>query len=377
MQRSTLAIPVRLFAFSALVHFLVGLALVPELPTAGAWALSAWLAVSAVLLPMGLRARAYARGRSADRLAAAGLFGLGLFSSLFVLTLLRGVLLGVSHLLGVGPEGLRETSAQAVPLLALVLSAVGLLNTRRTASVKNVDVPIANLPGALHGFTIAQITDLHVGPTIRGPYIQRIVDRVNALEADAVAITGDIVDGSVTELGAHVAPLAGLRSRHGSFFVTGNHEYYAGAGPWVAEVKRLGIRVLHNEHVVIERDGARLVLAGVPDFTAHQFDADHRSDPSRALQGAPTDALKVLLAHQPRTAPAAELAGFDLQISGHTHGGQFFPWIFFVRLQQPFTAGLHRLGRLWVYVSRGTGYWGPPKRIAAPSEITRLRLVTA
>jgi predicted MPP superfamily phosphohydrolase len=204
------------------------------------------------------------------------------------------------------------------------------------------------------------------------------VDRVNLLQADAVAITGDLLDGPVSELRPHVAPLAGLRSRHGSFFVTGNHEYYAGAAPWIAEVKRLGIRVLHNEHVVIERDGARLVLAGVPDFNAHRFDATQASDPAAAMQGAPSDAAaRVLLAHQPRSAAAAEQAGFDLQISGHTHGGQFFPWIFFVRFQQPFTAGLHRLGRLWVYVSRGTGYWGPPKRIAAPSEITRLRLVAA
>jgi predicted MPP superfamily phosphohydrolase len=264
-----------------------------------------------------------------------------------------------------------------VPLLALALSIVGLFNTRRTAAVKNVDVPIANLPPALHGFTIAQISDLHVGPTIRAPYVQRIVDRVNQLGADAVAITGDLVDGPVHELGPHVAPLAGLRSRHGSFFVTGNHEYYSGAGPWITELRRLGIRVLLNEHVVLERAGAQLVLAGVPDFTAHHFDVSHHSDPARAIQGAPADAPKVLLAHQPRSAAAAQAAGFDLQISGHTHGGQFFPWIFFVRLQQPFTAGLHRLGQLLVYVSRGTGYWGPPKRIAAPSEITRLRLVSA
>ena len=366
----------RLFILSAVLHFLVGVALVPDLPPAGAWALAAWLAASAVLLPMGLRARRYVRGRNVDRLAAAGLFAMGLFSSLLVFSMLRGVLLAACGWLGVGPATLDVTTAQAVPLLALVLSVVGLLNTRRTAAVRHVDVPIAGLPPSLHGFTIAQISDLHVGPTIRGPYIQRIVDRVNQLQPDAVAITGDLVDGPVPELRPHVAPLSGLRSRHGSFFVTGNHEYYAGAQSWIAEVGRLGIRVLQNEHVVIERDGARLVLAGVPDYTAHHFVEAHRSDPARALEGAPAGATKVLLAHQPRSAPAAERAGFDLQISGHTHGGQFFPWNFFVRLQQPFTAGLHRLGRLRVYVSRGTGYWGPPKRIAAPSEITRLRLVS-
>jgi predicted MPP superfamily phosphohydrolase len=201
---------------------------------------------------------------------------------------------------------------------------------------------------------------------------------VNRLEPDLVAITGDLVDGSVPELRSHVAPLARLSSKHGSFFVTGNHEYYSGVLPWLVELKRLGIKVLHNEHVVIERGGAQLVLAGVPDYNAGHFDESHRSDPQQALAGAPQNAgARVLLAHQPRSAPAAAEAGFDLQLSGHTHGGQFLPWNFFVRFQQPFTAGLHRLGRMWVYVSRGTGYWGPPKRFGAPSEITELVLVAA
>ena len=365
----------RLFVLSGLLHLLIALRLVPHLPLAGGIALAAWLLASAALVPMGLMARRFARPPRSDQLAAAGLFALGLFSSLFVLTLARELLLALAPLWH-GQAGLRETSAAVVPIAALAITLVGLLNTRRTARVKQVDVPIAGLPASLHGFTIAQISDLHVGPTIRARYIQRIVDRVNALEADAVAMTGDLVDGPVHELGPHVAPLSGLRSRHGSFFVTGNHEYYAGAAPWVAEVQRLGIRVLLNEHVVIEREGSALVLAGVTDFMAHHFDPAHQSDPGAALAGAPGDAAaRVLLAHQPRSATAAEQAGFDLQLSGHTHGGQFLPWVFFVPFQQPFTAGLHRLGRLWVYVSRGTGYWGPPKRFGAPSEITRLRLV--
>ena len=159
--------------------------------------------------------------------------------------------------------------------------------------------------------------------------------------------------------------------------VTGNHEYYSGAAPWIDEFRRLGIGVLMNEHVVLEHDGARLVVAGVADYSAHHFDPAHRSDPARALLGAPAAAPRVLLAHQPRSAEAAAAAGFDLQLSGHTHGGQFLPWRWFVPLQQPFTAGLHRVGRLTIYVSRGAGYWGPPKRLGAPSEITRLELVAA
>jgi len=159
--------------------------------------------------------------------------------------------------------------------------------------------------------------------------------------------------------------------------VTGNHEYYSGVHGWVQEVQRLGIRVLHNEHVVLQHEGESLVLAGVPDYTGHHFDPAHRSDPAAALDGAPAGATRVLLAHQPRSAAAAAEAGFDLQLSGHTHGGQFLPWTFFVPLQQPFTAGLHQLDRLSVYVSRGTGYWGPPKRLGAPSEIAELLLAAS
>ena len=148
--------------------------------------------------------------------------------------------------------------------------------------------------------------------------------------------------------------------------------------PWVRELRRLGIVVLMNEHVVVRRGDAALIVAGVTDFSAGRFDGAQASDPAAALAGAPVDAtVRVLLAHQPRSAAAAEAAGFDLQLSGHTHGGQFLPWNFLVRLQQPFTAGLHRWRRMWVYTSRGTGYWGPPKRFGAPSEITLLRLVAA
>ncbi|MGH6609892.1 MAG: metallophosphoesterase, partial [Burkholderiaceae bacterium] len=204
-----------------------------------------------------------------------------------------------------------------------------------------------------------------------------IVAAVNGLDADLIAVTGDLVDGSVRQLASHVSPLAKLSARHGAYFVTGNHEYYSGERAWTDELRRLGMHVLMNEHVVLEHCGEKLVVAGVTDFSAHHFDARQRSDPAAALRGAPVDAgVRILLAHQPRSAPAASSAGFDLQLSGHTHGGQFWPWNHFVRFQQPFTAGLHRLGRLWVYTSRGTGYWGPPKRFGAPSEITRLTLVS-
>lgn len=360
----------------ALLHLYIGWRLVPQLEGVAAWGLALMLVASALLMPLGFMARRMKHRRGAEVLAWAGFIFMGLFSSLFVLTLLRELVVVVGALVGAGDDLVRWTG-QGVPAIAGLVTLWGFVNARRRARVVSVDVPIAGLPPALQGFTIAQISDIHVGPTIKGPYLYAIVDKVNQLGADMVAVTGDLVDGSVRELGAHVAPLADLRSRHGTFFVTGNHEYYSGAHAWIAELRRLGIRVLLNEHTVLQHGSAPLVVAGVADYSAHLFDPAHRSDPQKSLAGAPADATRVLLAHQPRSAEAAERAGFQLQLSGHTHGGQFLPWNFFVPLQQPFTAGLHRLRSLWVYVSRGTGYWGPPKRLGAPSEITRLTLVAA
>jgi len=374
-----------LLALSLALHLYIGARIVPALgaPVA-ATLLAALLLASAFAVPLGLLARRLARPPLADRLAVAGLVFLGLFSSLFVATVLRDVMLLALRLADLVVPGVlaldpvRELTAPAVPGLALTATLLGYLNARRTPKVRTVEIGQVGLPRSLDGFTIVQISDLHVGPTIRRRFMRRVVRAINRLEPDVVAITGDLVDGTVPELGAEVAPLGDLAPRVGSYFVTGNHEYYSGVHPWLGELKRLGVRVLLNEHVVIERGGAKLVLAGVTDYTAGHFDAAHRSDPVAALAGAPVDAvIRVLLAHQPRSAPAAAQAGFDLQLSGHTHGGQFLPWNFFVRLQQPFTAGLHRVGRLRVYVSRGTGYWGPPKRFGAPSEITRIRLVRA
>jgi predicted MPP superfamily phosphohydrolase len=369
---------------SVLLHAAIAWRLAPALPHPWDAALGAALLGSAVLLPLGLGARRVRGRRLRERVAVAGLLCLGLFSSLLVLTVLRdAALLSALVIDALRPgtldlEAAARASAAFVPLAALGITSVGYVNARRTAAVVDVDIPIANLPKPLHGFTIAQISDVHVGPTIKRPYLEAVVDAVNRLQADLVAVTGDLVDGPVQQLAPHVEPLARLASRHGTFFVTGNHEYYSGVAGWIVELRRLGLQVLLNEHVVIERGGEALVVAGVTDHGGHHWLEHHRSDPQAAIAGAPADAaVKLLLAHQPRSAPAAAAAGFDLQLSGHTHGGQFWPWNHFVRLQQPFTAGLYRWRSLWVYVSRGTGYWGPPKRFGAPSEITRLRLVPA
>jgi predicted MPP superfamily phosphohydrolase len=361
----------------ALLHLYIGWRIAPQLP--GAWGAAAFvgaLLLIGTLIPAAFLGRRAHDRAAADRWSWAGMLALGILGILLVLTLARDLLLLLTWPLPV--TSLAVPTAAAVPVLAALLTLWAFANARRTARIKRVDVPIAHLAAELQGFTIAQITDIHVGPTVKRRYVQGIVDAVNKLDADAVAITGDLVDGRVQDLHPDVAPLAALRSRHGSFFVTGNHEYYSGATAWVAHLRGLGIRVLMNEHVVLEHGGARLVLAGVTDPGAHHFEPRERSDPQSALAGAPADAApRVLLAHQPRSAAAAAAAGFDLQLSGHTHGGQIWPFNFFVPLQQPYTAGLHRLQRLWVYTSRGTGYWGPPLRLGAPSEITLLRLVSA
>ncbi len=364
----------------ALLHVYIGMRLVPAIDP-GPWgtALAVLLLIcSTLLMPSVLVSARAKRWRFADQLAWAGMLAMGFFSSLLVLTLLRDVLHLVALLFDFGSAEFTRASAIGVPLLALGVTLVGLVNARRVASVVEVEVPIAGLPPALHGYSIVQISDIHVGPTIKRGYLNAIVTKVNGLKPDAIAITGDLVDGSVARLALHTAPLGRLSARDGTFFVTGNHEYYSGADAWIAEMRRLGLTVLLNQHVVRERDGAALMIAGVTDFTAHHFNAAHRSDPHAAAAGAPEGLhVRILLAHQPRSAAAAADAGFDLQLSGHTHGGQFFPWNLFVPLQQPYVSGLNRLASLWVYVSRGTGYWGPPKRFGAPSEITRVRLVAA
>jgi len=291
-----------LVLFSALLHGYVGWRVLPALPGPPGltWALGMALAASALLMPMGLLGRRVRNPRRADALAWAGMLCMGLFSSLFVLTLARDAVLLLAAVadfafgaLAATPSAmpwwgapLQQDTALAVPLAAGLVTALGFLNARRTAAVVSVDVPIAGLPQALHGFTVAQISDIHVGPTIRHGYLQRIVDTVNRLGADMVAVTGDLVDGTVAQLGAHVAPLAGLRSRHGTFFVTGNHEYYSGAHAWIDALRRMGLTVLMNEHVVLRHgtgpDDAALVVAGVADFSAHHFDEAHRCDPHAA-----------------------------------------------------------------------------------------------
>lgn len=351
--------------------------LLPGLPTSE---MRAALIISMALIYMiviaGFMIRHDISTPKTDKIAWVSFLFLGLFSWLFILTIIRDAVLLIS-LFSSGPwhSIIKQNSIWAVLGLSLLATLVGLFNARRAPSIVTVEVAITGLPTALEGFTIAQITDLHVGPTIKKGFVRKVVKATNALKADIIVLTGDLIDGDVAGLQEHTNELAALKALHGVFAVTGNHEYYSGADQWIAEYRRLGMRVLQNEHEVIKQEDALLVVAGVTDFGAGNFDASQSSDPRLALSNSPANAaLKILLAHQPRSMFAAEPAGFDLQLSGHTHGGQFWPWRYFVPLQQPLIAGLHTHGNMQVYVSQGTGYWGPPLRLGARSEISRIRL---
>lgn len=375
-----LRLPVLFF----LVHTYVGWRLAAGLSSDDArWAVILMLVCIYVMLIAGVVARNAVGERIADAVSWAGFLMLGFFSWLFVLTLLRDALLLLGFLIRLGATfheapfllQFNDYSVLAVITLSSAATLVGLFNARRMPAVVAVDIILPDLPDALDGFKIAQITDLHVGPTIKKNFVKKVVNRTNRLSADLIVMTGDLVDGSVERLKHHTLPLSLLTAPHGVYAVTGNHEYYVGAEPWIAEFRQLGITVLLNQHETLELGGSRLVLAGVTDFGAQKFDTSHASDPVEALRNAPDDAdVKILLAHQPRSAFAAANLGYDIQLSGHTHGGQYWPWGYLVPLQQPFVAGLHRYQDMQVYVSRGTGYWGPPLRLGARSEITLLRL---
>ncbi len=258
-----------------------------------------------------------------------------------------------------------------------LLVSYGVYQARKKPNLVAVSIPIAGLPEALAGLRIAQISDLHVGATIRHAFVRKVIARVNSLQADIIAFTGDVADGAVVDLRPHVALLAGLSARYGKFFVTGNHEYYSGAEAWVQEMQRLEFTVLLNEHRELDIHGHKILVAGVTDYSAGHILSRHQSHPAQALAHEGACALKILLAHQPRSIFAAAQNGCDLQLSGHTHGGQFLPWNWLVPLQQPYLAGLFKHEKTWLYVSRGTGYWGPPLRIGAPSEITLITLAKA
>jgi predicted MPP superfamily phosphohydrolase len=268
---------------------------------------------------------------------------------------------------------LARAVAGALTAGVLLVGGVGIVTANGTPNVQTVEVTLDGLPPALDGFTIVQLSDLHVGPTIRRERVQALVAQTNALHPDLIALTGDFVDGSVASLRDQVAPLADLKATHGTYFVTGNHETYSGANQWLDEFRRLGLHTLRNERVWIGNRDAGFDLAGVDDPSS--FQAEGRgADVALALRGHDPRNAVVLLSHQPTVIDQAAKHAVGLMLSGHTHGGQIWPFGFLVGLQQPYMQGLHRRGNTWLYVSRGVGYWGPPMRLGAPPEVTRIVL---
>ncbi len=375
------------------MHGYIWMRLVRDTGLAEPWRrLATWAIVAAALLvPAGMIGARLAREHLSRVLPMAAFVWLGLAFLLFsVLLAIDAARLAVAAAAQVADWLRRAPDAPADParrefvaravaggalLAAGAAGAASLRSATGPAEIEEVPVRLARLPRALSGFTIAQISDLHVGPTIREREVRRVVEQVNALKPDLVAITGDLMDGSVRELGPIVAELRRLQARHGTVFVTGNHEYYSGVGEWIPFLAGLGITPLRNRRLAVgdaAPGGATFDVAGVDDWSAAM-------DLPAALAGRDAGRGLVLLAHQPREVEEAMAAGVELQLSGHTHGGQIFPFNLAVRAAFPYVKGLYQgigpEGAGQLYVSRGTGYWGPPMRLGAPPEIGKIVLV--
>jgi predicted MPP superfamily phosphohydrolase len=283
---------------------------------------------------------------------------------------------------GPAPQAPREPAAPSRRLFvsravagAAAAAAVGTVGfgtygVLRGPGVKRVTVPLAKLPRAGHGYRIAVVSDIHLSPVLGRGFAQKVVDTINSTQPDLIAVVGDLVDGSVKDLGPAAAPLARLEARHGSYFVTGNHEYFSGAEQWVEEVRRLGLRPLENDRTEL----AWFDLAGVNDIAGES--EGQGPDFTKALGDRDTTRACVLLAHQPVQIHDAVDHGVDLQLSGHTHGGQLWPGNLLAEAANPTVAGLERYGDTQLYVSRGAGAWGPPTRVGAPSDITVIELAS-
>lgn len=358
----------------AIHHYLeLRLVLDPQWPapwqSVGRWAV--WCAaLSLVLMPIAERTL---RPRQTWMLAWPASLWMG---AMFYLLVGAGFSDACLSLLGWSGLAVARARAELVVAATLALVALGMRSVSRGPHTKEIHVQLPRWPKALDGYRIVQISDIHIGPLLHREFAQRIVDLVYAAKPDLVAVTGDLVDGGVRQLEAEVAPFAQLRARHGVYFVAGNHDFFSGASHWTRKVVELGMRPLRNTHVVVQdaATGAAFVLAGVDDPTGKRMGDGRGDDVGAALGGVAQDRAVILLAHDPRTFDKAAAAGVDLQLSGHTHGGQLWPFNFAVRLTTRFVAGLYRVAASQIYVSRGTGYWGPPMRVLAPAEVSVLVL---
>lgn len=258
--------------------------------------------------------------------------------------------------------------------LSILITFIGFIQVLLGPVVKEVPVPVEQLPADLEGLAIVQISDLHIGPTIQSRYVKKVVKKTNASNPDLIVITGDLADAHTESIKKHLQPLADLKARYGVFYVTGNHEYYWGIESLLPELQLLGFKILTNTNEVIAIRDTKILVAGIPDPSGKQFVSDHQPDMAKARATEVATHFNILLAHRPDPYISAEEHGFHLQFSGHTHAGQFFPFSLLIPIAHKYYNGLNRHGKLWLYVNPGTGYWGPANRFGITSEITLVRL---
>ncbi len=350
------------------------------------------LVLAAFLTPFGMLLPRIHETGTATWLVGTSLGWLGVLFYLVTILAVFDVLRFVSALIGRvrrgRPDGVelqrRAFMARSVGGAAVLASGgivgVGVTSALGPIETPHVPVRLERLPAALDNFKIALLTDLHIGPFLRHDFTKRVVAYVESLRPDLVVITGDLVDATVATAARDVAPLGDIKSRYGTYFVTGNHEYYVGAEPWLEALRAMGIQPLMNERVAIGDQGpkgASFDLIGVPDYHAERFEENHAPSVEKAVEGRDPDRELVMLAHQPVHIYDAAPHGVGLQLSGHTHGGQIWPFGFMTRLAQPYLSGLHLHDEsAQIYVSNGAGFWGPPMRVLAPPQIPLIVLTT-
>ena len=384
------------FTILSLMHAYIGLRIIPPLGLSFYPRIIAWVALTmgAILpvLPVILRSRGV-ESNTIDQFSLVGYISLGFFALTFIAVISKDFIsiciVYVKKLLDLFVSTTPQTVDQSrrdfiqkitsigIIMLTGISTIKGFYNARKTPTIIKVKVPIAGLSKDLDGLTIVQVSDLHVGPTIKKDYVEMVVDNVNKLNPDIIAFTGDLVDGSPKHLLKEMQSLNKLESKYGKYFVTGNHEYYNGVDRWLEETEKFGFVNLIDSHTIIKKGGGAISLGGITDYTSPRMKPEHKSDPKIAFAGSPKNTPKILLAHQPNSIFSAKKEGVALQISGHTHGGQFWPFTYAVRVANAYTAGLHNHDGTFIYVNSGTGYWGPPLRLAVASEITHITLKAA
>ena len=336
------------------------------------------------LLPIILRINGY-ESKLIDKISLIGYTSLGFFTLSFTFLLAKDILFQLVSFINnifndqqIVDESKRDFIKKSVNIGIIGLTgsatAYGFYKARKGPHVIKENIFLKNLPSEFENYKIAQISDLHVGPTIKRPYVEKVFDTIANVNPDMLAVTGDLVDGSVENLRSDLEPFKDMIARDGTFFVTGNHEYYSGVDRWLDETDRLGMTNLINSKTIIERQGSEICIAGITDFRAHQIKKSHRSNPKSALNNVRKNIPKIVLAHQPNSIFSVHDAGADLQLSGHTHGGQFVPFNFPTKLANAYLSGLYDHEGTQIYVNRGTGYWGPPLRLGIPSEVTEITL---